>query len=213
MASLILAPHFDDAVYSCGVMIARSAAAGEAVMLLTVCGGEIPSDPPATGIVRELHARWLAANGGVLPERLAEERAAATALATGEEMPRVVALPLLDCIYRRDGEGRALYTRGAQLGGAPHPDDQLPAQLRSTPWPAELVVSEVYLPLAVGRHVDHRIVRDWALEWLAARPDIHAYAYADFPYTRREGAVAAALSSLPVPLVGVADRRCRPNCR
>ncbi len=192
VASLILAPHFDDAVYSCGTMVARSVAAGEVVTLLTVCGGEIPPDPPATNIVRELHARWRAANGGVLP--------AASALAAGK-MAHVVALPLLDCVYRRDGEGRALYTRGAQLGGAPHPADPSPAQLRATAWLAEMVASEVYLPLAVGGHIDHRIVRDWALEWFAARPDVAAYAYADFPYTRNEGAIAAALASLPAPWV------------
>ena len=200
VASLILAPHFDDAVYSCGAMVARSVAAGEVVTLLTVCGGEIPPDPPATNIVRELHTRWRAVNGGVLPSRLAEECTATSALAAGV-MARVMAMPLLDCIYRRDREGRALYTRGAQLGGAPHPADPLPAQLRATAWLAEMVASEVYLPLAVGGHVDHRIVRDWALEWFAARPDVAAYAYADFPYTRNEGAIAAALASLPAPWV------------
>lgn len=148
--------------------------------------------------MRELHARWRAANGAVLPDRLAEEREAVRALAA-EVLPCVVPLPFLDCIYRRDREGRALYTSGAQLGGAPHPDDPLPTQLRALTWSAGWNADELYLPLAVGGHVDHRTVRDWALERLAVRPTIRAYAYADFPYTRREGAIANALAGLPAP--------------
>ena len=186
MAALILAPHFDDAVYSCGALIARRAAK-ERVTLLTVCGGAIPADAPATAIVRELHARWRAANEGLLPDRRGEEQAAAALLGA-----TVATLPGLDAIYRRGEQRRALYARGSQLATWPRPDDPLPSQLRARDWLAAWLAEQdssapaIYLPLAVGGHVDHRITRDWALASLAARPALAVYAYGDFSlYAKR----------------------------
>ena len=201
MALLILAPHFDDAVYSCGALLARRVMKGEAVTLMTICGAAIPANPPQNRFVQELHARWRAANGGVWPDRQAEERLAARALSP-EGWTRVLALPYLDAIYRRDGAGEALYTSGAQLNREPHPEDPLPAEWNASDWLDGADFDELYFPLTVGGHVDHRIVRDGALAWWAGKPAAPAYAcrafaYADFPYSRHEAAIADALARFP----------------
>ncbi|MCY4008699.1 MAG: PIG-L family deacetylase [Anaerolineaceae bacterium] len=202
MRVLILAPHFDDAVYSCGALVSRRVAQGHTVVMMTVCGRAIPDQPPANRFVRELHARWRAANGGELPDRQAEDRAAAKALSSSSSgsmagRVQVIALPFLDAIYRCAEAGEALYPSGGQLNGTPHPQDSLPRQLRAKDWLAEMACEELYLPLAVGGHVDHRIVRDEALAALTGRPELVAYAYADFPYSRRRVAVAEAVARFP----------------
>ena len=196
MALLILAAHFDDAVYSCGALMARRVLRGETITLVTVCGAPIPANPPQNRFVEELHARWRAANGGTLPDRQGEERAAARAFAP-EGRIRVLALPYLDCIYRRDESGEALYTSGAQLNREPHPADPLPADWNAGDWLDAQEIEELYFPLAVGGHVDHRIVLTGALAWWAGKPAPRAYAYADFPYSRHKAAIAAALARFP----------------
>lgn len=203
MALLILAAHFDDAVYSCGALIARRVLRGETVTLMTVCGAAIPADPPHNQSVQELHARWRAANGGVLPDRQAEERRAARAFSP-EGWTRVLALPYLDSIYRRDGAGEALYSSDAQLNlnREPHPKDPLPAEWNASDWLDGEDFEELFFPLTAGGHVDHRIVRDGALAWMAGKRATRAfacraYAYADFPYSRHEAAIADALARFP----------------
>lgn len=182
--------------------------------MMTVCGAAIPTQPPANRFVSELHARWRAANGGELPDRHAEERAAAQVLSAAQvhsatqvhsaaNVPsaagrvQVIALPFLDAIYRCDEVGEALYPSGGQLNREPHPQDSLPGRLRARDWLAEVACEELYLPLAVGGHVDHRMVRDEALAALAGQPDIVAYAYADFPYSRQRSAVEEAVARFP----------------
>jgi LmbE family N-acetylglucosaminyl deacetylase len=137
-------------------------------------------------LVRELHARWGAGNQPARARR-AEDSAAAQVLGASI---RFTALP--DCIYRVDERGVPLYPTGADLFEAVRWAQDLAAQ------PAALLeaigdllpdLERVYLPLAVGNHVDHQVARGWA-----AHLPCEVWYYTDYPYARDGALVERALS-------------------
>lgn len=189
--AVFLSPHFDDAVYSCGGTIARLIEDGQAVRVVTVMAG-MPTHYPTSPIVRDLHARWQAGDDPIMT-RLAED--AQAVLRLGAQLTH---LELFDCVYRTHN-GTALYPNEGALWGEVHPDDDAPHALEGV-W-ASLRGQTVYAPLGVGRHVDHRIVRDATLAYWQAHPQaFDLYFYTDYPYLRDEARVQDALTSLPYPL-------------
>jgi LmbE family N-acetylglucosaminyl deacetylase len=56
---------------------------------------------------------------------------------------------------------------------------------------------QVFAPLGAGQHVDHLIVRDWALDLMRLHPRWQVWFYEDFPYLRDRDAVADALVNMP----------------
>lgn len=210
---MFLSPHPDDAVLSCGGTLAGLHRLAQRTVILTVMAGDPPVPPPNSPLVRELHARW---DAGVNPmaTRRAEDAKAAAALHA-----RVVHAPLLDCIYRAaeraaaDAGGVALYPTGEAIFGSIHPQDEAPALLkglRLDTLPGLETVAEVthiYAPLAVGNHVDHQLVRDWAQHDVARRyPTAELRFYEDYPYAEDAEAVVGARAGIagelhPVELV------------
>jgi hypothetical protein len=96
-----------------------------------------------------------------------------------------------DCIYRLDpADGEPLYASEAAIFG-PIADAeaglvvQLAGRLAALP-----AAGRIYLPLGVGGHADHRLLRRAAEA--AWRPDFGPY-YEEYPYARQPGAVTAAL--------------------
>ena len=182
---IYLSPHFDDAVLSCGGLIWQQAQAGQRVEVWTVCAGEIPPGP-LTPYAQELHARW---GTGLLSvaARRAEDQAACRAVGAAS---RGFTLP--DCIYRRlPDSGEPVVTRENDLWQPVHPGEAgLVEQVRV--WIAHglaqgsgtLLPKNVHLvsPLAVGGHVDHRLVRA-AAEALG----LPLWYYADYPYAAKTG--------------------------
>jgi LmbE family N-acetylglucosaminyl deacetylase len=169
-----VSPHLDDAVFSCGGLIARQTARGDEVVVVTVFAG----DPPVgelTPFAYELHRRW-GGEGSPMGLRRAEDL-----VACGRVGASVVHLPLPDAIYRRSTQGEPLYPDSASLFTQPAPmesariDEAAAALERAVPQEAE-----VYLPLGIGAHVDHILTRR-AAERLA-RP---RWYYRDVPYALR----------------------------
>jgi LmbE family N-acetylglucosaminyl deacetylase len=193
---LVLSPHFDDAVYSCGAALRQMVRSGGAVTVATLMGGDAGGTAPDTPLVRDLWRRWGAGDDPIAARR-AEDAAAIGALGA-----RAAWLPIPDCPLRGVA-GRALYPDEASLWGALAPDDPAPAALRALAWPdlygqpnpPDLLLA----PLGAGRHVDHRVTRDYAL-WLA-EGGVALRFYADFPYARDAQAVALALQENPLRLV------------
>jgi hypothetical protein len=65
------------------------------------------------------------------------------------------------------------------------------------------VVHTIYAPAGVGNHVDHRIVRNWALELRKQYPWVALKFYEEYPYLEKTNAVDDALrffDSLESPL-------------
>lgn len=152
MQHLFLSPHFDDVVGSCGGTIARLRDAGAAVRIHTVFGGDPqqPLPPPAV----EMHRLW---NLGDEPVR---RRRAEDAEACRRLGVLATAGSSRDALYRCSPDGHPLYpTEGARVG-AIHPLDRpiaarLARALRERP---EAARTRHYFPLAIGGHVDHRIL-------------------------------------------------------
>ncbi|HEY54042.1 MAG TPA: PIG-L family deacetylase [Caldilineae bacterium] len=177
---LYLSPHFDDAILSCGGVIARQTAAGERVVIANICAAA-PDLSALSPFARFQHDRWLDQHPDAdLPTlRRAEDAAACAAL--GAE---AVALSELDCIYRRNAAGEWLYASEEALWGQVHPDDDATAlaaaleDLRD-----DLAPVAIYAPLAVGGHVDHQRVRAIAEGWVQEGWPV--YFYEDYPYVEQ----------------------------
>jgi len=173
-----ISPHLDDAVFSCGGLIARQTARGDEVVVVTVCAG----DPPVgelTPFAYELHRRW-GGEGSPMGLRRAEDL-----VACGRVGASVVHLALPDAIYRRSTQGEALYPDSASLFAKPSPvesariDEAAGALERAVPQE-----SEVYLPLGIGGHVDHLLTRHAAERLIRPR-----WYYREVPYALRPAAV------------------------
>jgi len=170
-----LSPHLDDAVFSCGGLIARQRSADDDVRVVTVFTG----DPPVgelTPFAYELHRRW-GGEGSPLGLRRAEDL-----VACGRLGASVIHLGFADAVYRRAGDGRPLHPDAESLFIPPDTEELalidgiVEALGRAVPPEAEL-----YLPLGVGGHVDHRLTRAAGER---VRP-VQWY-YREVPYVLRE---------------------------
>jgi LmbE family N-acetylglucosaminyl deacetylase len=186
MRWVYLSPHFDDAVLSCGGMIAEQVRSGDEVEIWTICAGNPPSGQALSEFASKQHKGW-GVSGPVASLRRVEDEAACRIVGA---TPHFWTLP--DCIYRRLPSGEALVHDEAGLWVPVHPAERA-VQRQMAAWLRKHLRAEmrVVCPLSLGNHVDHRLVRATA-ETLGRT----LYYYADFPY--------AAQHSLMPPL-GVAQ--------
>jgi LmbE family N-acetylglucosaminyl deacetylase len=186
---LFLSPHYDDAVLSCGATIHQLVNAGKSVVAVTVMGGKPEANRvPDTPLVHELHARWKA-GGDPVAARMSEDEAALRIL--GAKAHHLVVW--MDCIYRTSRSGQALYPTTDSIFSADIPADDPAAKLLPTViLPLASTAQVVYAPMGVGNHVDHRIVRDWALELKKQNPSIALKFYEEYPYSQDKAAVEKA---------------------
>jgi LmbE family N-acetylglucosaminyl deacetylase len=169
-----LSPHLDDAVFSCGGLIAQQAAAGDEVRVVTVCAG----DPPVgelTPFAYELHRRWGGA-GSPVGLRRAEDH-----VACGRIGASVVHLPVPDAIYRRSPGGEARYPDLESLfAGVARDETDLVEEVTALLEKAVPPDAELYAPLGVGGHVDHLVARQ-----AVSRMKRSLWFYRDLPYALR----------------------------
>lgn len=174
---VFLSPHYDDATLSCGGTIALLAAGGAAPLVITVFGGG-PDAHGLTDFARWQHERWGTGLGDTQSVRRAEDRHAAGILGYETRW-----LEYRDAIYRGDR-----YLTDEALFGPVAPDearlvDQLAGRIAAL---SELGGGgSLYVPLAVGNHVDHQIIFQAGCLLAAAGTDV--LAYEDFPYTALDG--------------------------
>lgn len=170
---IYLSPHLDDAVLSCGAIIWEQVHSEKmAVEIWTV----FAADPPQTGLstfANELHSRWRTGREGPALRRSEDEQACARLSS------KAIHLPFPDCIYRSlpDGSGARITANEELFSFDPQKD--LPVVQDITHYLAGNLPKDcdLVVPLGVGKHIDHQIVR------LAAdalhRPLLY---YADYPY-------------------------------
>jgi len=184
-AYVYLSPHLDDAVLSCGGRIWQQAQAGAPVAVVTVFAGAPEPGHSLSPFADAVHERWGYPIEAVLARR-EEDRQALSILGA-----KAVHWPYLDCIYRTTASGDFAYDSEQALWGEIHSEEAslveaLRVRIRSLPL---LPQGTVLVPLAVGMHVDHRIVRQ------AAEGSEHRWvAFEDFPYAEDERASEAALA-------------------
>ncbi len=183
---IYLSPHLDDAIYSCGGLIARQIAAGEPVSVVTVCAGD-PPEGALTAFAQELHARWGTGGAAAMARRRLEDLAACSLL---DALPVHFGVP--DAVYRKDETGRPLYPDETAIF-----DELHGAEAELVEQVAEAIDgvcgpdAQLYVPLSLGGHVDHRLTRQ-AAERLYRRLRY----FPDFPYAARGGQPP---EGLPVP--------------
>lgn len=184
LAVVVVSPHLDDAVLSCGALLSHLARRCP-VTVLTVFTEAAP--PPWS-----LPARRQVRTVGLGAEALFEERRAEDNAVLAELGAAAVHLGLRDALFRRVGEppsgprrqgGWPTYPTfrfDAARGRIARSDAGLPAQVGARI--AEVVrtcrADVVFAPLGVGRHVDHVIIRR-AAQYLQS-PTVY---YSDFPYS------------------------------
>jgi LmbE family N-acetylglucosaminyl deacetylase len=191
MSHLLLSPHMDDAVLSCGGLIAQLVQTDESVDVFTVMAGDVPSDVPMTPFIIEHFVRWEMAPDPV-PGRRLEDRDAIESLGGTVRFGEIP-----DALYRSDGQGNPLYPDLERLFGAIHPDDPVLRHPESIT--AQLDPNATfYVPLGAGHHVDHLVIRDVVLGWLKNWPQVAIFFYEEYPYSAddTEAIVQAARDSL-----------------
>ncbi len=183
--AIYLSPHLDDATLSCGGQIFQATAAGQSILVATVTAG----DPPLASVsayAQSLHDRWELASNAVATRR-AEDIAACAILGAD-----VLHWPVPDCIYRFDAVTKQpFYVSDADIFGQVHPAETelletLITYLRQLP-PCD----QLFVPLTLGQHVDHRLTRLAAERAFAGR-QIHYYE--DYPYAQQPGALERVIS-------------------
>jgi LmbE family N-acetylglucosaminyl deacetylase len=183
---IYLSPHLDDAALSCGGQIWQQTQAGQSVLIVSIMAG----DPPAqiSGYAQSLHDRWeliVDASAG----RRAEDLAACAILGAD-----ALHWDVPDCIYRYDAQtGEPFYLSDPDIFGEIAPAerelvDDLVRQLRGLPVHDRLVV-----PLTLGHHVDHQLVRLAAEKRMTEQgADLSTLSYyEDYPYVQMPGVLDA----------------------
>jgi LmbE family N-acetylglucosaminyl deacetylase len=182
---IYLSPHLDDAALSCGGSIIQQRAAGQRVLLVTLCTAAPAPDMHISDLALEFHRKWGLAPAEVVAGRLEEERRALKILGADSHWAG-----LFDAIYRYP----EAYNTRASLFSTPAPADPLLPTLR------ELIgdlrrrapAAVFYAPLGVGSHVDHLITHAAA----RAALDDDLLFYEDLPYAIQADARAQRLAAL-----------------
>jgi LmbE family N-acetylglucosaminyl deacetylase len=177
-----LSPHLDDAVFSCGGLIAKQVSAGESVAVFTICAGD-PPEGPLSDLAQALHLAWQT-EGSPIAARRKEDLTALQHLGAS-----AIHLPLPDAIYRSGMSSEHHYPTFTQIFGPLHSEEsQLLEELiqnLASQLPAD---AAIYAPMAIGEHVDHRLTR-----MAAERLDRPLRYYQDLPYAFRDGKPAPEL--------------------
>ena len=181
VTQVVLSPHLDDAALSVGGLIAGATAAGESILVVTIAAGSPPPHAIPSPLAASFHRAWGLPSTGAVASRCREDDAAMAIL--GAEAMR---LEQLDAVYRLPDR----YDTEAALFGEPADEDRLEIKVIAALAPilAASPRALVLAPLAVGGHVDHRIVHRAAIS--LARQG-HEVAFSeDLPYAAKPDAVA-----------------------
>lgn len=171
---IVLSPHADDAILSCGGAMIAEVASGRRVLLVTVFTADptLPLSPTAAQIHREM-----VLDAASTEARRREDLCAADCIGV-----QLAHWDLPDAMYRRrPGDGEPIYPHRHDLFGPVRDGDtQTVADLtrRIAALPA---CRELWGPAGIGGHVDHRVVRQ-ALEQSPRGPVLW---YEDFPYAKK----------------------------
>jgi len=191
---IFLSPHFDDAVYSCGGTLGVQLSSGLRPLVITIFGG-IPSaqtqlSPFATQVHREMGINPSQGIGAAIETRRLEDAAALDYLQVD-----YLWLDYLEAIYR--GTPPFYATKEQVIGGDVHNSDltidhQLAQDLVALA--ERLPDAAWYVPMGVGRHVDHQLVSSAADRLVQHGSKV--YLYEELPYVLTAGALQARMQEL-----------------
>lgn len=182
---IYLSPHLDDAIFSCGGIIAQQVETGAEVEVWTLFAGK-PPVTPLSNFAQHLHNRY-GYGSDPIGGRIAEDKAACSLLGI-----KYRHFPFLEAIYRQPNNKKDfLYPTLSSIFDEPNsndtlqPDNILQALCEHLKTDARLAV-----PLGIGKHIDHFLSRRAAEQ--IGKP---LWFYEDFPYA---ASVRLAMEQLPV---------------
>jgi LmbE family N-acetylglucosaminyl deacetylase len=177
-----LAAHLDDVVYSCGGLIYHQVRSGQPCTVLTAFAGD-PPPGSLSSFALELHRRWGTSELPVATRREEDLQAC------GRLGAAAMHFGLPEALYRKDESGRPLYPSEHSIFGEVHPGDRATVEaLTEALHEVGLAGAQLYVPLAVGGHVDHRVLR--ASAEALQKP---VWYYHDLPYAMRGGKLPAGM--------------------
>jgi LmbE family N-acetylglucosaminyl deacetylase len=190
MRWIYLSPHLDDAVLSCGGLIHEQVLSKIRVEIWTICAGD-PPEGELSLLARRLHHEW--GTGSDTPSARREEDIAACQQLGARHRH----LPFLDCIYRQGIEGDWIYPSDESIQGEVSRQDDITISTLRVFLLTILKPDDILIcPLAIGRHVDHQMVRK-AVEGL----DRALLYYTDLPYIfNHPGELNKAIGVMPSEL-------------
>jgi len=186
--AIYLSPHLDDAALSCGGQIFQETESRAPILIVTLMAGEPATDLQLSEFAKSLHERWELARNAVVVRR-AEDVVACQILKADH-----LHWSVPDCIYRTDpATGEPCYPDWESIITTMHPADEaivawLVQHLQQLP-----AADQIYAPLTVGHHVDHRLTR-LAAERVFGNELIY---YEDYPYAADSEEVTAVLTPTP----------------
>jgi LmbE family N-acetylglucosaminyl deacetylase len=175
---LFVSPHYDDIALSCGGTAALVAQQGRDPVIALLFGSEPDPHQTFTTFAESMHRQWGMEAGEVIAGRRREEAAATATLGARDEF-----LPFFDAIYRGDQYNNDDELFGSLAAG----DRDLPRQivealdLGGAPDDS----TRIYVPLAIGNHVDHQLAFASGLDVAQAGWDV--WFYEDLPYALKPG--------------------------
>jgi LmbE family N-acetylglucosaminyl deacetylase len=175
---IFLSPHFDDVVLSAGGMVWELTNRGDEVEIWTICAGDPPFGRPLSDYAKMLHIFFELGENDVPYKRSQEDTACCQILGASYQRYTVP-----DCIYRfYPGTDMPLIMVPDDIKKDLEPDesDLIPPVtdfLRKNILPG----SEVVIPLTIGHHRDHVLVRA-----ATERLSLTLWHYMDYPYIIQE---------------------------
>jgi LmbE family N-acetylglucosaminyl deacetylase len=171
---VFLSPHFDDVVLSAGGMVWELTNRGDSVEIWTICAGDPLTGKPLSDYAKMLHLFFELGEADVPYKRSQEDAASCQVLAASY---RRYTVP--DCIYRFHPEtGDPLIKVPDDIKNKLEPDEsylipQVTDFLRKNITPD----CELVIPLTIGHHRDHVLVRR-----SAEQLGLPLWHYVDYPY-------------------------------
>ncbi|MEP7291761.1 MAG: PIG-L family deacetylase [Chloroflexota bacterium] len=186
---LFLSPHLDDAILSCGGVIHRLGRNGERTIIVTAMAGDPQDAPIDSPVLQAIRAQWDEAVNPIATRRAEDAQAA------HELNAQIYHLALTECAFRATlcgvGEWIALYPQYDSPFQAINEADDARLVLLETHLPFD-GITRIYAPLCVDDHVDHRLVRDWALVLTGSLDAPQLVFYEEFPQARTKGSLQRA---------------------
>ena len=185
-----ISPHLDDAVLSCGGALACHTANGARALVVTLCTAVPPLDGPFSDLAREFHAEWGLSPAEVVMTRLREDEVAMALIGVD-----YMYVGMMDALYRHPHA----YNSRAAIFGTPAADDPLDEPLTQfmITLREHMPDATFYVPLGAGKHVDHQITYQAALDALGESVAF----YEDIPYVLQPNVLQQRLNELDAPFV------------
>jgi LmbE family N-acetylglucosaminyl deacetylase len=176
MNHLYFSPHLDDVPLSCAGVISSQRASGEDVRVVTLFTGDAPE--PLSPLAKRFHSIWGRGDHPYVARR-EEDRCACEILGVSVHHEG-----LLEAIYRRDADGKALYASRADMFGTLDESkdaivDAIEARILSHV--QDFRTDVIYAPMGLGRHADHQAVIT-AARRVAKNEALELRLYEEWPY-------------------------------